>query len=70
MSSFGDSVRNSMRSRSSLRHEPEEVEPGVLEGGRSVISAAGADSAEDLRRVIEERESGGALENVRACCDG
>lgn len=71
MSSFGDSVRHSMRSRSSLRHDPpEEVEPGVLEGGRSVISATGADSAEDLRRVIEERESGGALENVRACCDG
>ena len=70
MSSFGDSVRHSMRSRSSMRNEHEEVEPGVLEGGRSIISASGADSAEDLRRVIEERESGGRLENVRACCDG
>ena len=53
-----------------MRHEPEEVEPGVLEGGRSIISASGGDSAEDLRRVIEEREQGGRLENVRACCDG
>ena len=70
ISSFGGSVRNSMRSRSSVRHEPEEVEPGVLEGGRSIISASGGDSAEDLRRVIEEREQGGRLENVRACCDG
>ena len=70
MSSFGGSVRNSMRSRSSMRHEPEEEEPGVLSGGRSIISASGGDSAEDLRRVIEKRESGGRLENVRACCDG
>ena len=70
MSSIGGSVRNSMRSRSSMREEP--VEPGVLEGGRSIISTAGGDSAEDLRRVIEERERGadGRLENVRACCDG
>lgn len=70
MSSFGGSVRNSMRSRSSMRNDPEEPEPGVLEGGRSIISGSGGDSAEDLRRVIEERESGGRLENVRACCDG
>ena len=73
-STFLGSVRNSMRSRSSVRQEDEQpppVEPGVLEGGRNVISAAGGnDSAEDLRRVIEEREQGGRLENVRACCDG
>lgn len=75
ISGFGGSVRNSMRSRSSLRRESqsESVEPGVLEGGRSILSAAGGDSAEDLRRVIEESERGernGRLENVRACCDG
>ena len=68
------SVRNSMRSRTSMRADGEDrastVEPGVLEGGRNVVSGAGADSAEDLRRVIEERERDGALENVRACCDG
>ena len=69
--SFLGSVRNSMRSRSSIRQEDiEPPEPGVLEGGRSVVSAAGGDSAEDLRRVIESREQGGRLENVRACCDG
>ncbi|KAL6718742.1 hypothetical protein ACLMJK_002976 [Lecanora helva] len=69
--SFIDSVRNSMRSRTSMRHEePELPEPGVLEGGRNVVTAAGGDSAEDLRRVIEAREQGGKLENVRSCCDG
>ena len=69
--SFLGSVRNSMRSRSSVRQEDmEPPEPGVLEGGRSIVSAAGGDSAEDLRRVIESREQGGRLENVRACCDG
>lgn len=46
-------------------------EPGVLEGGRSVVSLdRGNDSAEDLRRVIEQTEARGDLENVRACCDG
>jgi hypothetical protein len=75
ISGFGGSVRNSMRSRSSMRRESqaESVEPGVLEGGRNIVSAARGDSAEDLRRVIEERERGereGRLENVRACCDG
>ena len=73
ISGFGGSVRNSMRSRSSMRHESQsDLEPGVLEGGRSIVSASGGDSAEDLRRVIEgqERERGGRLENVRACCDG
>jgi len=70
-STFLGSVRNSMRSRSSIRRDEEEPpRPGVLEGGRSVVAAAAADSAEDLRRVIEEREQGGRLENVRACCDG
>ena len=64
----GASVRSSMRSRSSMRESVQE--PGVLEGGRSVVSEGGGDSAEDLRRVIEEREQGGRLENVRACCDG
>ena len=67
------SVRNSMRSRSSMRADGERastVEPGVLEGGRSVLAPSGGDSAEDLRRVIEEREREGGLENVRACCDG
>ena len=69
-STFMGSVRNSMRSRSSIRQEQEPPEPGVLEGGRNVVSAAAGDSAEDLRRVIEEREQGGRLENVRSCCDG
>ena len=67
------SVRNSMRSRSSVRNEdeaPPPTEPGVLEGGRSVLAPSGGDSAEDLRRVIEARENQGGLENVRACCDG
>ena len=59
-----------MRSRSSFRQEDEPPEPGVLEGGRHVVGAAAGDSAEDLRRVIEDREQGGRLENVRACCDG
>ena len=63
------SAQSSMRSRSSVR-DSAPVEPGVLEGGRSVVGAAGGDSAEDLRRVIEERERGGRLENVRSCCDG
>jgi len=62
------SIRGSMRSRSSMR-ENSVAEPGVLEGGRSVVQGGG-DSAEDLRRVIEQRESKGDLENVRACCDG
>ena len=67
------SVRNSMRSRSSMRADEERqsnIEAGVVEGGRDVLAPAGGDSAEDLRRVIEERERQGALENVRACCDG
>ena len=67
------SVRNSMHSRTSMRADGERassVEPGVLEGGRSVLAPSGGDSAEDLRRVIEEREREGGLENVRACCDG
>lgn len=66
------SVRSSIRSRSSMRND-DHVEPGVLEGGRSVVSMGAGDSAEDLRRVIEEREregQGGRLENVRSCCDG
>lgn len=68
---FIGSVRNSMRSRSSVRRDEEEPSaPSVADGKRSVIAAAGGDSAEDLRRVIEDREQGGRLENVRACCDG
>ncbi|CAD6566095.1 MAG: hypothetical protein ASARMPREDX12_007543 [Alectoria sarmentosa] len=63
------SVRSSIRSRSSLR-EDGPPEPGVLEGGRSVVGGRKGDSAEDLRRVIENQEQGGRLENVRACCDG
>ena len=62
--------RSSVRSRSSIAAETV-TEPGVLEGGRSVVSVNGAnDSAEDLRRMIEEREGKGNLENVRSCCDG
>ena len=56
-----------MRSRSSIR---DSAEPGVLEGGRSVVRPRGGDSAEDVRMVIEERERDGGLEIVRACCDG
>lgn len=63
------SVRSSMRSRSSLRDEGP-LDPGVSEGGRNVAGGRMADSAEDLRRVIENQEQGGRLENVRACCDG
>ena len=63
------SVRSSIRSRSSLRGDGP-PEPGVLEGGRNVVSGRTGDSAEDLRRVIENQEQGGRLENVRACCDG
>ena len=65
----GASVRSSIRSRSSFRDEgPPEI--GVLEGGRNGVSGRMADSADDLRRVIETQEQGGRLENVRACCDG
>ena len=63
------SVRSSIRSRSSLRDDGP-PEAGVLEGGRNVVSGRIADSAEDLRKVIETQEQGGRLENVRACCDG
>ena len=63
------SVRSSIRSRSSLRDDGP-PEPGVLDGGRNVVKARMGDSAEDLRKVIETREQGGRLENVRACCDG
>ncbi len=63
------SVRSSIRSRSSLRDDGP-AEPGVLEGGRNVVSGRMGDSAEDLRKVIENQEQGGRLENVRACCDG
>lgn len=63
------SVRSSLRSRSSLRDDGP-PEPGVLEGGRNVVGGRMGDSAEDLRRVIENQEQGGRLENVRACCDG
>lgn len=67
------SFRNSMRSRSSVRVDEartSSIEPGVLEGGRSVVAPPGNESAEDLRKVIEERDRDPALENVRACCDG
>ena len=67
---FLGSVRNSMRSRSSMRQEEEPRAPSVADGQKSVVAAAGNDSAEDLRKVIEEREQGGRLENVRSCCDG
>ena len=61
--------RDSVRRRES---QAESIpEPGVLEEGRSVVSLDRVnDSAEDLRRVIEEREAKGDLENVRTCCDG
>ena len=78
---FLGSVRNSMRSRSSMRgqeetpiaaHAPgvEPPAPSIAEGQKSVVNAAAGESAEDLRKVIEEREMGGRLENVRSCCDG
>ena len=65
----GASIRSSMRSRSSLRDDTAQ-ESGVLEGGRNIVSGRVGDSAEDLRRVIDNQEQGGRLENVRACCDG
>ena len=38
----------------------------------SIVSGGGRDSAEELRQEMlrQEREGGGRLENVRACCDG
>lgn len=63
------SIRSSMRSRSSLRDDGP-PESGAVDGGRNAVSGRVADSAEDLRRVIETQEQGGRLENVRACCDG
>lgn len=63
------SIRSSMRSRTSLR-EDGPPESGVVDGGRNVGAGRVGDSAEDLRRVIENQEQGGRLENVRACCDG
>ena len=63
------SVRSSIRSRSSFRDEGP-PESGVMEGGRNVVSGRIADSADDLRKVIENQEQGGRLENVRSCCDG
>ena len=38
--------------------------------GRASIGAESAASAEDVRKVYEGKEREGALENVRACCDG
>ena len=45
---------------------------GSRQGRDGVGSVAGSvgDSAEDLRSAIERGERGGALENVRSCCDG
>ena len=66
------SIRNSMRSRSSIRLDEAKAsgtEPGALAAGIA-IGGASRQSAEDLRRVIEDRENQGGLENVRACCDG
>lgn len=45
-------------------------EPALDNNNNMVANSAAADSAEDLRRVIEEREGHGHLENVRSCCDG
>ena len=39
-------------------------------GSRNSVGAASATSAENVRKVYEERERDGGLENVRACCDG
>lgn len=38
--------------------------------GRASAIGSERDSAEDLRQAIERGERGGALENVRSCCDG
>lgn len=53
------SHRGSMSSRRS----------GSRQGRASAIGSE-MDSAEDLRQAIERGERGGALENVRSCCDG
>lgn len=62
------SNRESMRSRTSMRADVNGQPEGT--DGRTSVNPAAVDSAEDLRRVIEEREGKGDLENVRACCDG
>jgi len=61
------SNRESMRSRHSTRADGH-GEPAL--DNNIVANPAAADSAENLRRVIEEREGRGDLENVRSCCDG
>ncbi|KAK8202181.1 hypothetical protein M8818_005707 [Zalaria obscura] len=66
LSSLGGMVRGSfsIRSRTSMSQR--------REGGDRIYDASVvADSAEDLRQVIEQQErEADRLENVRACCDG
>lgn len=51
----------------SSRHSRSSIQPP---GVGSASDVAVHDSAEDLRRVIENAEREGGVENVRACCDG
>jgi hypothetical protein len=58
---------NNVTGSISSRHSRNSIQPP---GIGSASDVAVHDSAEDLRRVIEHAEREGAVENVRACCDG
>ena len=56
---------NNVTGSISSRHSRNSLQPTG-----SATDVAIHDSAEDLRRVIENAEREGGVENVRACCDG
>ena len=58
---------NNITGSISSRHSKSSMQ---LAGVGSATDVAVHDSAEDLRRVIENAEREGGVENVRACCDG
>ena len=58
---------NNITGSISSRHSKSSMQPV---GVGSATDVAVHDSAEDLRRVIENAEREGGVENVRACCDG
>ena len=58
---------NNITGSISSRHSKSSMQPA---GVGSANDVAVHDSAEDLRRVIENAEREGGVENVRACCDG